>query len=193
MDPEMNEYLLSELRSCHSVRTPSPSLGTPDSTSVDSARSSDEEWQVRESAKALRSQTKRRAARMKKFRVAALNYKRKLKFQTAVADEFTNRYYEALGAQLSLRDKLEALEAEKAELEAQLEAREVAPLPTATEATTCAVCLGNARSVAFIPCGHMVCCKPCATYLLDHPNEENAVPCPICKKDAVAGLFIYVC
>ena len=191
MDPEMMNEALSELRSCHLRRTPSPSLSTPDSISVDSARSSDEEWQVRESAKALRSQTKRRAARMNKFRVAALNYKRKLKFQTAVADEFTNRYYEALGAQLSLRDKLNALEAEKAELEAQLEAREVAPLPTATEATTCAVCLGNARSVAFVPCGHLVCCQPCATYLLDHPNEENVVPCPICKKEAVAGLIIY--
>lgn len=193
MDPEAP---VSDLRitSCSDwVRTPSPSLGTPDSISVDSAQPSDDEWQVRETARALRSQTKRRAAKMNKFRVAALNYKRKLKFQTAVADEFTNRYYEALGAQLSLRDKLNALEAEKAELEAQLEAREVAPLPTATEATTCAVCLGNARSVAFIPCGHMVCCKPCATYLLDHPNEENAVPCPICKKDAVAGLFIYAC
>ena len=193
MDPEMMNEALSELRSCHLRRTPSPSLSTPDSTSVDSAQPSDEEWQVRETAKALRSQTKRRAAKMNKFRVAALNYKRKLKFKTAVADEFTDRYYEALGAQWALKNKLEALEAEKAELEAQLEARDVAPLPTATEATTCAVCLGNARSVAFIPCGHMVCCKPCATYLLDHPNEENAVPCPICKKDAVAGLFIYAC
>ena len=193
MDPEMMKEALSELRSCHLRRTPSPSLSTPDSTSVDSAQPSDEEWQVRETAKALRSQTKRRAAKMNKFRVAALNYKRRLKFETAAANEFTCRYYEALGSQLALRDKIEALEAEKAELEAQLEAREVAPLPTATEATTCAVCLGNARSVAFIPCGHMVCCKPCATYLLEHPNEENAVPCPICKKDAVAGLFIYAC
>ena len=192
MDPEMNEYLLSELRSCHSVRTPSPSLSTPVSTSVDSAQPSDEEWQVRETAKVLRSQTKRRAARMNKYRVAALNYKRKLKFKTAVANEFTERYYEALGFQLALRDKIEALEAEKAELQAQLEAREVAPLPTVTEAATCAICLQNARSIAFVPCGHLVCCKPCAVYLLDHPNEENAVPCPICKKDAVAGLFIYM-
>ena len=171
----MNEYLLSELRSCHLRRTPSPSLCSPDSTSVDSARSSDEEWQVRESAKALRSQTKRRAAKMNKFRVAALNYKRKRELDRSLANHFTEKYYEALGALLSLRDKIEALEAE-------LEAREVAPLPTATEATTCAVCLQNARSVAFVPCGHMVCCKPCATYLLEHPNDENAV----------AGLFIYM-
>ena len=191
MDPEMNEYLLSELRSCHSVRTPSPSLGTPDSTSVDSAQPSDEEWQVRETAKALRSQTKRRAAKMNKYRVAALNYKRKLKFKTAIADEFTERYYETLGSLLSLRNEINVLKAEKAELEAQLEAREVAPLPAATEAATCAICLQNARSIAFVPCGHLVCCKPCAVYLLDHPNEEDAVPCPICKKDAVAGLFIY--
>ena len=137
MDPEMRDYALSELRSCHLRRTPSPSLSTPDSTSVDSARSSDEEWQVRESAKALRSQTKRRAAKMNKFRVAALNYKRKRELDRSLANHFTEKYYEALGAQWALRAKIEALEAEKAELEAQLEARDVAPLPTAAEATTC--------------------------------------------------------
>ena len=190
MDPEMNEYLMSTLRS---RRTPSPSLSTPDSTSVDSACSSDEEWQVRETAKALRSQTRRRADRMNKFKVAALHYKRKARLEGVLANEFTTRYYDALGSLWPLRNKIEALEAEKAELEAQLEARDVAPLPMATEATTCAVCLGNARRVAFVPCGHLVCCQPCATYLLDHPNEENAVPCPICKKDAVAGLIIYAC
>lgn len=192
MDPEAP---VSDLRitSCSGwMRTPSPSLSTPDSTSVDSAQPSDEEWQVRETAKALRSQTKRRAARMNKFRVAALNYKRKARCEGAIANEFTTRYYDALGSLWPLRDKIEALEAEKAELQAQLEAREVAPLPTATEAPMCAVCLGNARRVAFVPCGHMVCCQPCATYLLDHPNDEGDVLCPICKKVAVAGLIIYV-
>ena len=193
MDPQMLADEMRRNRGSYLHRTPSPSLGTPESTSVDSAQPSDEEWQVRETARALRSQTKRRAAKMNKFRVAALHYKRKARLEGVLANEFTTRYYDALGSLWPLRNKIEALEAEKAELQAQLEARDVAPLPTATEATTCAICLQNARRVAFVPCGHLVCCQPCAAYLLDHPNEENAVPCPICKKDAVAGLFIYAC
>ena len=191
MDPEtlaaeMRLYCGSYLR-----RSPSPSLGTPDSTSVDSAQPSDEEWQLRETTKALRSQTKRRASRMNKFRVAALEYKRRSELKDAMATSFFEKYHGALGSIWELQVRIDTLKAEKADLEAQLEAREVAPLPTTAETAMCAVCLGNARRVAFVPCGHMVCCQPCATYLLDHPNDENAVPCPICKKDAVAGLIIY--
>ena len=191
MDPEIMNEALSELRSCHFRRTPSPSLGTPDSISVDSAQPSDDEWQVRETARALRSQTKRRASRMNKFRVAAQKYKRKSELRATMATSFFEKYHDALASIWQLQSQMDVLKAEKADLEAQLEARDVAPLPTATEATTCAVCLGNARRVAFVPCGHLVCCQPCAAYLLDHPNEENAVPCPICKKNAVAGLIIY--
>ena len=193
MDPEAP---VSDLRitSCSDwMRTPSPSLGTPDSLSVDSAQPSDDEWQVRETARALRSQTKRRASKMNKFRVAALKYKRKSELRAAMATSFFEKYHDALASIWQLQSQMDVLKAEKADLEAQLEARDVAPLPTATEATTCAVCLGNARRVAFVPCGHLVCCQPCAAYLLEHPNEENAVPCPICKKDAVAGLIIYAC
>ena len=192
MDPEMRQDELSELRSCRFRRTPSPSPGTPDSISVDSAQPSDDEWQVRETARARRSQTKRRASRMNKFRVAALKYKRKAELRVAMATSFFEKYHDALGSIWELQTQIDVLKAEKADLEAQLEAREVAPLPTATEATTCAICLQNTRNVAFVPCGHMVCYKPCATYLLEHPNDENAIPCPICKKDAVAGLIIYM-
>ena len=191
MDPQMLADEMRRNRGSYLHRSPSPSLGTPDSTSVDSAHPSDEEWQVRETAKALRCQTKRRATKMNKFRVAALEYKRRAELKDAMATSFFAKYHGALGSIWELQAQIDVLKAEKADLEAQLEAREAAPLPTAAEATTCAVCLGNARRVAFVPCGHMVCCQACAAYLLDHPNEENAVPCPICKKDAVAGLIIY--
>lgn len=173
-------------------RSPSPSLGTPESTSVDSAHSGDEEWQLRETAKALRSQTRRRALRMNKFRTAALHYKRKLKFESAMARDFFQKYHGALGSIWELQTRIDVLKAEKADLLAQQEAREAAPLPTGKEATTCAVCLGNARSVAFVPCGHIACCRPCAEYLIDHPNDEGITPCPICRKVIAAALPVYM-
>lgn len=102
-------------------RSPSPSLGTPESTSVDSAHSGDEEWQLRETAKALR-----RAFRMNKFRIAALNYKRKLEFKSAMATSFFQKYHGALGSIWELQTRIDVL---KADLLAQQEAHDVRRVP----------------------------------------------------------------
>ena len=187
MDPEMFAAEMRRYRGSYLRRTPSPSLGTPDSTSVDSAHLSDEEWQLRETAKALRSQTKRRALRMNTFRAAALEYKRRSELKDAMATSFFEKYYGALGSIWELQTQIDVLKAEKADLLAQQEAREMAPLPTGKEATTCAVCLGNARSVAFVPCGRIACCRPCAELLVEYQNEEGISPCPICRKHIKAA------
>lgn len=195
MDPvEVNTDLrITSLNGSSCLRcSPSPSLGTPDSTSVDSAHASDEEWQLRETAKALRSQTRRRALRMNKFRTAALSYKRKLELKSAMATSFFQKYHGALASIWELQTQIDVLKAEKADLLEQQEAHEVAPLPTGKEVPMCGVCMGNPRSTAFVPCGHVACCEACAKYLLDHPNEENITPCPICRKALIAALRLYM-
>lgn len=49
--------------------------------------------------------------------------------------------------------------------------------------TSCAVCLTEARSIAFAPCGHVACCKGCA------PKLDA---CPLCKKGIAQRVAIFL-
>lgn len=58
----------------------------------------------------------------------------------------------------------------------KLEEHKGGPLPT------CVVCLDRSPAVAFVHCGHYVCCQECSTRL---------AKCPICRDDIERALFIY--
>lgn len=58
----------------------------------------------------------------------------------------------------------------------KLEEKKGGPLPT------CVVCLDRSPAVAFVHCGHYVCCQECSTKLSK---------CPICRDDIERALFIY--
>lgn len=49
--------------------------------------------------------------------------------------------------------------------------------------SVCAVCLGEARAVAFGPCGHIACCHTCA------PKIDT---CPLCKRGVAQRLSVFM-
>jgi hypothetical protein len=53
---------------------------------------------------------------------------------------------------------------------------------TPEEDNECKVCMDDAASVAFIPCGHVAVCKKCSTQLKK---------CPICRQDIQSTLVLY--
>ncbi|CAA7394961.1 unnamed protein product [Spirodela intermedia] len=44
----------------------------------------------------------------------------------------------------------------------------------------CVICLTRQRRCAFIPCGHRVCCFPCAAAV----KRDSSPKCPVCRQDA---------
>jgi hypothetical protein len=46
----------------------------------------------------------------------------------------------------------------------------------------CCICIVEERQIAFIPCGHAVCCRTCATKLKE---------CPVCRKKIKSRLNLY--
>lgn len=51
----------------------------------------------------------------------------------------------------------------------------------------CIVCVSTRRSIAFLPCKHVVFCSDCydahcATAICDDPNQDEMVLCPICRE-----------
>ncbi|KAF4525627.1 hypothetical protein B566_EDAN001226 [Ephemera danica] len=46
----------------------------------------------------------------------------------------------------------------------------------------CCICIASAREVAFVPCGHTVCCSACSARLND---------CPVCRKKIKTKLTLY--
>ncbi|KAL6970494.1 RING-type E3 ubiquitin transferase [Sarracenia purpurea var. burkii] len=51
----------------------------------------------------------------------------------------------------------------------------------------CVICLTRRRRSAFIPCGHLVCCQPCALSV-----ERDLVPkCPVCRQTIRSSVRIY--
>ncbi|KAF3326551.1 Mitochondrial ubiquitin ligase activator of NFKB 1 [Carex littledalei] len=51
----------------------------------------------------------------------------------------------------------------------------------------CVICLMRRRRSAFVPCGHLVCCPPCALAV-----ERNACPnCPVCRQSIRSSIRIY--
>ena len=53
----------------------------------------------------------------------------------------------------------------------------------ALRAKKCAICLQGKRTIAFVPCGHVACCEPCAQALADAAaaRDEDFL-CPICRE-----------
>ena len=58
----------------------------------------------------------------------------------------------------------------------------------AASATECCVCMEARKSRVFLPCRHMAVCGACADEIMAGP----AAQCPICRKDIVESLEVYV-
>ena len=52
-------------------------------------------------------------------------------------------------------------------------------------ADTCIACWSAARTIIFLPCGHLCCCTECAL-----PVLNKGVPCPMCRGAVVSGIAI---
>jgi hypothetical protein len=50
----------------------------------------------------------------------------------------------------------------------------------------CVVCLQNGANYAFLPCGHVCCCSPCATQLVERK-------CPMCRTEINSQVLLYFC
>jgi baculoviral IAP repeat-containing protein 7/8 len=46
----------------------------------------------------------------------------------------------------------------------------------------CCICLQNVREIAFVPCGHTLCCRACSKKLKE---------CPVCRKRVMRRLKIF--
>ena len=51
------------------------------------------------------------------------------------------------------------------------------------DADACAICMIAAKEMAFIPCGHMACCRTCA---------PQCSTCPICRTPITQRLRVYI-
>ncbi|WOK93221.1 E3 ubiquitin-protein ligase [Canna indica] len=51
----------------------------------------------------------------------------------------------------------------------------------------CVICLQTRRRSAFIPCGHLVCCHPCAMRVVCDPSPK----CPVCRQNVRSSIRIY--
>ena len=56
------------------------------------------------------------------------------------------------------------------------------PKGNRSEHKLCKICMEQEASMAFLPCGHLVCCKVCA------PEHEC---CPICRAAVKDSVRIY--
>lgn len=57
--------------------------------------------------------------------------------------------------------------------------------PASTSDVACGVCLENAKTIAFIPCGHSVC-EQCNVLLLN-----TVAPCPLCREPIQSRLQLF--
>ena len=176
-------------------------------TSTSSSELEDEavsEWEQWERGQALREQVQRRGRKLRKYRAMARN----LKAQRAErGQELFNlrQQYEKLEKRLdSVIERFQALTYEKLNAErraynAQAELDELRglirnPPPkrrvlvsnrrlAALRAKKCAICLQGKRTIAFVPCGHVACCEPCAQALADTAAARDELfRCPICRE-----------
>ena len=171
--------------------TPSEPSGSTDSVSLESVDPNGEEWDMWETMKALRAQTARRGCRAAKYRRAALKFKRSSEQARRKADELQSRYLNALERTEAVTRSFVTLMDELDEAKAKLAAREKEPLPVLKEASTCVICLYNARGVAFVPYGHIACCAPCAKELQRLAGDSDFARCPICRKEIERVQVLY--
>ena len=162
------------------------------------------EWEQWERGQVLREQMQRRSRKLRKYRSMA----RYLKAQRAERGQelFNMRQRcEQLEKRLDgLVERFQALTYEKLNAErraynAQAELDELRgrirnPPPkrrvlvsnrrlAALRAKKCAICLQGKRTIAFVPCGHVACCEPCAQALADAAAARDELfRCPICRE-----------
>lgn len=51
----------------------------------------------------------------------------------------------------------------------------------------CVICLMRRRRSAFVPCGHLVCCRRCAFSV----ERDLAPKCPVCRQSIRGSVRIY--
>lgn len=99
----------------------------------------------------------------------------------AVQERFNALVYEKLHAERRYYNAQAALDEIRG-----VERRKVwKSLPVAAEVddeSACVICLGAPRTIAYVPCGHVACCEPCAQALADAAaaRDEDFL-CPICR------------
>lgn len=186
---------------------PRPLILDASITSTSSSELEDEaasEWEQWERGQALREQMQRRRRKLHKYRSMA----RYLKAQRAERGQelFNMRQRcEKLEKRLdSVIERFQALTYEKLNAErraynAQAELDELRgrirnPPPkrrvlvsnrrlAALRAKKCVICLQGKRTIAFVPCGHVACCEPCAQALADTAAARDELfRCPICRE-----------
>lgn len=62
-------------------------------------------------------------------------------------------------------------------------------------AKDCLMCTEVPSDVVFGPCGHMICCEPCATRILRGEGVERlfeAAKCPMCKEEIIMATKPYI-
>ena len=170
---------------------PAESCGSTDSVSLESVDPNGEEWDMWETMKALRAQTKRRGQRAARYHLAALRYKRSSVYALRDTAKYKGYYKNALERAEALTHSIDILMSELDEAKIELATRKSEPLPDLNEKTTCAICLGYPRKTVFVPCGHIVCCQLCADRLLSHAGPNNIVRCPICKQEIERSQVLY--
>lgn len=173
--------------------TPAPaeSCGSTDSVSLESVDPNGEEWDMWETMKALRAQTRRRGQRAAKYRLAALRFKRSSVCALRDVEKYKGYYQNALERTEAITNSFATLLDELDDVKAELAARKSEPLPDLNEKTTCAICLCYPRRTVFVPCGHIVCCQQCADRIVSHAGASNIARCPICKKEIERVQVLY--
>ena len=68
-----------------------------------------------------------------------------------------------------------------------------ASLAPATDGELCVVCCEQARSHAFIPCGHLSLCFECAELYLKAPEDHawRKQGCPVCRASYTTVMKIF--
>lgn len=54
----------------------------------------------------------------------------------------------------------------------------------------CLICMSNPKTVAIVPCGHVVCCDPCSSNLNKMALTDKTV-CPVCRTEVSSFLRLF--
>ena len=164
----------------------------------------EEEWEQWERGQALRERANRRRRRLRHYHSLTRKFK-------AERSEAAKELFDMIVKCEKLEKRLdgvverfqaltyEKLNAERRAYNAQAELDELRgrirnPPPkrrvlvsnrrlAALRAKKCAICLQGKRTIAFVPCGHVACCEPCAQALADAAAARDELfRCPICRE-----------
>ena len=190
---------LTSVSFCRYAADEDSSIPSTESSSIaDSGYQSDQDTYLT----ALREQRRRRSARMDKCRRVAFDFKQK---RDAMRNEAQKVALELMATENEVKDlktRIRDTQGSLFEARAQIKAyeRRLASVerpdepqpPLATETSSCAVCLGGAREMVFIPCGHVIACKSCVDQLRSSAKERlEPFKCPLCMEPADCAVRVY--